>query len=37
MLQKRKETTNIWEYTVRNDANIANFVGLWKTEKPTYI
>ena len=30
MLQIKKETVNIWEYTVDNNANIANFVRLWK-------
>ena len=31
MLQIKKETANIWEYKVGNNANIANFVRLWKT------
>ena len=29
MVQIRKETANIWEYKVSNNANIANFE--WKT------
>ena len=32
MLQIKKETANIWEYKVGNNANIANFVYLWKTQ-----
>ena len=31
MLQMKKEIVNIWEYKVDNNANIANFVSLWKT------
>ena len=31
MLQIEKETVNIWEYKVGNNANIANFMCLWKT------
>ena len=26
----KKEIANIWEYKVGNNANIANFVRLWK-------
>ena len=33
MLQIKKETANIWEYKDGNNANIANFVRLWKTRK----
>ena len=28
----KKETANIFEYKVDTDANIANFVRLWKTQ-----
>ena len=31
MLQIKKETTDILEYKVGNNANIAYFVRLWKT------
>ena len=30
MVQIKKETANIWEYHIGNDANIANSVRLWK-------
>ena len=30
ILQIKKETTNVWEYKVGNNANIASFVLLWK-------
>ena len=30
MLQLKKETANIWEYKVGNNATIANFARLWK-------
>ena len=30
MFQIKNEIANIWEYTVDNNANIANFVRLWK-------
>ena len=30
MLQIKKETANIPEYKVANNANIANFMPLWK-------
>ena len=32
MLQMKKETANKWEYKVGNNANIVNFLGLWKTQ-----
>ena len=32
MLQIKKRTANLWEYKVVNNANIANFVRLWKPE-----
>ena len=31
VLQIKIETANIWKYTDDNNANITNFVCLWKT------
>ena len=31
LVQIKKKTAYIWEYKVDNNANIANFVCLWKT------
>ena len=36
MLQVKKETVNIWECKVDNNANITNFVHLWKTRIEIY-
>ena len=36
MLQRKKETVNIWEYKVGNNANIATFVRLWKIRLPLF-
>ena len=33
MLQIKEDTAKIWEYKIDNNANIANFVHLWKTRK----
>ena len=30
MVQIKKEVTNIWEYKIGSNANIANFVCLWE-------
>ena len=35
MLQIRKETANLLQYKVGNNADIANFVRLWKTRMNT--
>ena len=35
--QINKKTVNIWEYKVGNNANIANSVWLWKTQKNYFI
>ena len=35
-IDQKKETANIWEDTVGNIANIANFMHLWKTRLGEY-
>ena len=36
LLQIKKKSANIWQHEVGNNANIANFVWLWKTRIDSY-
>ena len=33
-MQIKKETANIWDYKIGNNAIISNYVCLWKTQLP---